>query len=65
MVTGVSLAGVLIAVVAALAAAIVGFWLVMAVLIRRGRRRRAERLSSHPDAYPPPDSRQEWHGREL
>ena len=61
MVTGVTLAGVLVAAVAA----IVGFWLVMAVLIGRGRRRRAERLCSHPDAYAPTDSHQDWHGREI
>jgi peptidoglycan/LPS O-acetylase OafA/YrhL len=64
VVTGVTLVGVLVAVVVALAAAIVGYWLVMAMLIRRGRRRRADRLSSHPDAYPPIDPRQDWHGRE-
>ena len=65
MVTGVTFAGVLVAVVAALVAAIVGYWLVMAVLIGRGARRRAERLSSHPDAYTPADSHQDWHGRET
>jgi hypothetical protein len=65
MVTGVALAGVLVAVVAALVAALVGYWLVMAVLIGRGRRRRAERLSSHPDAYPRTDPHQDLHGREI
>ena len=65
MVTGITLAGVLVAVVAALVTAIVGYWLVMAVLIGRGRKRRAERLSSHPDAYAPTDSHQDWHGREI
>jgi Flp pilus assembly protein TadB len=63
--TAVTLAGLLLAVVVGLVVAVAGYWVVMAVLVRRGRRRRAERLSEHPDAYRSAAPDQDWHGREV
>ena len=45
-----------------LMAVTIAFWIVMALLIKRGRRKRAGRLAANPGAYPPVDPGQDWHG---
>ncbi|HZM54061.1 MAG TPA: hypothetical protein VFC03_03445 [Acidimicrobiales bacterium] len=58
----VTVVGVLVGVVVAIIVVTIAFWIVMALLIKRGRRKRAERLAADPGAYPPADPRQDWHG---
>gem|GEM_PF-2528326 len=58
----VTVVGVLVAVVVAIVVVTIAFWIVMALLIKRGRRKRAGRLAANPGAYPPVDPGQDWHG---
>ncbi len=62
--TAVTVVGVLVTIAVAIVAAALLFWAVVAVLIRRGRHRRAERLEARPDAYPQTSPGQDWHGGE-
>lgn len=59
---GVTVLGVLVAVVVTIAVVTIAFWIVMAIFIKRGRKKRAERLAANPGAYPPTSPRQDWHG---
>ena len=53
---------VVVGIVVVLVVATVLYWVVMALLIKRGRRRRAESLAADPTAYPRTDPTQDWHG---
>jgi flagellar biosynthesis/type III secretory pathway M-ring protein FliF/YscJ len=60
--TAVTFVQVLVSVVVVLVVLTILYWVVMALLIKRGRRRRAERLAADPTAYPASDPTQDWHG---
>ncbi len=62
--TAVTVVGVLLLVVAVVVVVTVLFWVVMAVLIRRGRRTRARRLAAHPDTSPERPEAGDLHGRQ-
>ncbi len=57
--------GVLVAVIVALVVLTLVGWIVLALLMRRGRTKRDQRLAAHPDAYPPTADEQGWDGRQA
>lgn len=58
-----SVLSLLLGVIAGIVVAIALWWILMATLIRGGRRRRAERLADST-AYAPVAPRQDWYGKQ-
>jgi predicted permease len=61
-VSGVATSSIVLAIIASILISTVVFWIAIALLIKRGRRKRAERLAANPTAYTPTSPVQDWHG---
>jgi uncharacterized membrane protein YfcA len=60
----VSVGGIILAIILVVVVLTLLWYLVLFVFIKRGRRKRAERLAAHPDAYPEAPTHQEWRGKQ-
>jgi hypothetical protein len=60
----VTVVGVIVGIILVIVALVVLWYLVLFLLIQRGRRKRAERLAANPDAYPAAPTDQNWRGKE-